>query len=90
MHLHDPIVQTVEYQVPDNRVVAIEGVFTAGVVLVMTAVIIEYIVYGIVKAPKTKCGTCLIALRGVIEHNIQDHFDSCTVKLPLILQHPMP
>ncbi len=76
VHVLDPVFEAIDDQGANLRVLAIDGVAAAGEIFIVTLVLLhEAVVDRIVDAAQRKQRTQFIALGGVIEHNVQDHFD---------------
>ena len=75
MHLADPIAQAVRDQRRTTGWLAL-SVLPVAVVGVMGAVRFEDVVSLVLEAAKTQRRTGLAAFGGVVEHNIEDHFDA--------------
>ena len=76
-----PILQTFQDHLPHHRMVAVQSI-AAAAEIVIVPIRRQHIINLIVKSFETKCGTFFISLRGVIEHNVQDHFDPILMQLP--------
>src|SRR5207253_9581142 len=80
MCLPDPVAQAIHNQFPDDGMVAIQSVPTARVVGVEALIVFEDVVAAIVDSLEAEDRAELIALVGMVEHDIQDDFDTCFVK----------
>ena len=66
MHVEHPIAKAIENETTYNRMIAIEGIATSGVVLVVLLVVGQVIVDRIVDAPEIDRRTLVIAFSGVV------------------------
>ena len=82
VHVHhlDPVPEAVHDHPADDGVVGVERVSTAGVVGVASAVVLQDIVRRVVQAPEAQRRPMVIALRGVIEHDVEDHLEARPVQ----------
>src|SRR5207302_1233484 len=78
--MHDPIAETVEDHPTHDRLIGIERVSCTSIVGVPAAVAIEKVVSFIRQAAKAERRAGMIALCGMVENYIQDHFNACTVQ----------
>ena len=56
--------------------VGVQGVAGAGVVGVARAVLLENVVSGVVQPAEAQRRAALVALGGVVEHDVEDHLDA--------------
>ena len=80
MHLDHPVMEAVADEGPDDRVIAIEGIAAAGEVLVVALVLVQHVVDAVVEAAKAYAGPELVPLGGMVEYDIEYHFDARPVK----------
>ena len=81
MHVFDPEPQAFHDHLRPNRMVAVKGVSAACVVVVIVLVAIDQVVVVQVVKPAEREGRALmVAFIGVVEHNVQDHFDPSLVQ----------
>ena len=80
VHVRDPVAETVENHPTHDRLVGIERAPSAGVIRIAGSVAIENVVGLILQAAKAERRAGVIALRGMIEDHVQDHFDTCAVQ----------
>ena len=76
MHLLYPVPEAVQDHPADDRVIGIQGIPGAGVVGVARAVFLKDVVGGVIQSAKAERGPLVIALRGVVENDIQDDLDA--------------
>ena len=77
VHLHRPVVEAFDDQLPHHRMVAVERVVAAGEVQVAARILgVEQVVDAVVQAPVGERGPVRASLRGVVEHHVQDHLDA--------------
>ena len=74
-----PVAQAVQDVVSHHGIVAVHGVAAATEVIVV-AVRREQVVRLVVYAPKRDVGPHLVALRRVVEHNVEHYLDSIPVE----------
>ena len=86
MHFSYPVPQTVQNKGLHNRVITVHGVAAAGVVAVITRVIFQYIIDGIIQAAERKGRSEFTPLRCVIEYDVEDYFDAVFMQLA---HHPL-
>ncbi len=77
VHLRDPIPQAVHDQLQHARVHHVQRIAAARVVRVITAVLPQPVVGGVVDAAKAQRRAELIAFRGVVVDDVEQHFDTC-------------
>ena len=56
--------------------IGVQGVAGAGVVAVSRPIRFQDVVGGVLQSPETQCRSFLVPLRGVIVHDIENHFES--------------
>mmetsp|Transcript_30026 Transcript_30026/g.84734 ORF Transcript_30026/g.84734 Transcript_30026/m.84734 type:complete len:269 (+) Transcript_30026:1814-2620(+) len=78
--LRHPEAQAVHNEAPHHRVVAVEGVAAAAVVVVLP-LRRQHVVHPVVQPPEGDGGAHLVALRGVVEHHVQDDLHAAAVGL---------
>jgi hypothetical protein len=77
MRLCYPIAQAVRNHLDDPRMAQVDRVSGAGVVDVVTLPVRhEPIVGGVVDAFEGECGTALVAFRGMVVDDVQNHFET--------------
>ena len=76
VHFRHPVAQAIDDEVAHHRVVAVHGVAASRIVQVLAGLGIEDVVGRVVDAAKRPCRPVLVALRGVVEHHVEDHFDA--------------
>ena len=75
-----PMPQAMEDHLADDRVVAVDRVAAAGVVLV-AAVVGQHVIDFVFQALEAERGAVLVALGRVVEHDVENHFDAGGVQL---------
>ncbi len=79
MHLAHPVTQTIYDQAAHDGVITVERVAAAGEVEILM-LRVEQVVSKILKAAQRKSRTHVIALGGMIENDVEDHFDARAVQ----------
>ncbi len=81
VHLLDPVLQALDDQLGDDRMVAHERVAAAGVVVVEPPVgRVEVVVVRVVQPGEGVQRAELVAFVGVVEHHVEDHLDAGPVQ----------
>ena len=80
MCLSDPVAQAIHNQFLDDGMVAIQSITNPCVVGVEALIVFEDVVAEIVDSLEAEDRSELIALVGMVEHDVQDDFDACFVK----------
>ncbi len=75
MHLLHPVAETVDDQPADDGMVGVERVAAAGVVGVPRVLPFEHVVGAVAEPAETDRRAALIALRGVVEHDVEDDLE---------------
>ena len=78
----NPIAETMENHLADDRVVAVEGIAAAGVVAIGAAAVLQHVVDAILQALETERGAIFVPLGRVVEHDVENHFDARPVQRP--------
>ena len=76
MHFCDPVAQAVQNQIANHRVIAIQRIAAAGIVVIPSGFRIDDIINRIIQPLEIVNRAALIALGGVIKNDIQNNFDS--------------
>ena len=76
MHLGDPVAQGIDNQIAYHRMVAVDRVAATGVVGVLTGLRVDDVINTVVQPTHGDGSTLFIALTGVVEHHVEDHFDT--------------
>src|SRR5580704_6587918 len=76
MHLFYPISETIENHPAHDRMIPVECVPGTAVIRITRAVGFKNVVSAVFKSPKAQCRAELVALSGVIEYDVENHFDS--------------
>ncbi len=77
--IHCPIPQAFQNQLPDDGVVAVQGIAAAAEVVVVP-VGRQHVVDLVVEAFETEGGALFVPFGGVVEHHVQNHFYAVVVK----------
>src|SRR6185437_11653710 len=80
VHLFDPIAEAVYNHAPDGGIIRIQRVPGATKVGVAGAVAFKQVVSTVIDSTKTECRAIVITLRCVIEDNVEDDFDPCSMQ----------
>ncbi len=76
VHFSDPILETVFYKCTHKGVIAVDGIPTAGVIMVDTAIMPVEVVCNIISKPlKIDCWTFSASFRSMVEDHIEDYTD---------------
>ena len=75
-----PVPQAKEDHLADDRMVAVDGVAAAGVVAVRAAAVVEHVVDAVFQALEAERRAVLVPFGGVIEHDVENHFDAGLVQ----------
>ncbi len=76
MHLDHPIAQRTQDVVAHHRMVRVDGVAGAGIVLVIAPVVAERVEDCVIDAAEGQRWTQLVRLGRMIEYHVQNHFDA--------------
>ena len=74
MHLANPIAQAIDNHPPNNGMIGVESVATAGVVGVLRKVLFQYVIGGVVKTAETQSRPVVTAFGSVVENDVENHF----------------
>ena len=80
MHLLDPITKAVHDHPADDGMIGVERISGAAVIGIARAIVIENIVSAVVQTTKTQRRPVMVTFRRVVEHNVEDHLDTCPVQ----------
>src|ERR1700752_2107116 len=80
VHLFDPIAKTVHNHSANDRMISIERISSSAVVGVTRPVLLQEIVGAVVDAAKTQCRPMVVAFRRVIEHDVQNDLNACSMQ----------
>ena len=80
MHFRDPVMETIQDQPSDHRLVSIQGISCAAVICIPLPVRFQDVVNLVCKTPEAQSRASLITFCRVVVDHIQDHLDSCFVK----------
>src|SRR5262249_14493085 len=76
MHFFHPVPQTVEDHSAHNGMIGIQSISSTTVIRISRAIILQNVISAVINSAITKCWTVLVALRRVIEYDVENHFDS--------------
>ena len=82
-----PVPQAMEDHLADDRVIAVDRVAAAGVVLVVAAAVAQHVVDAVLQPLEAERRAELVAFAGVVEDDVENHFDArlragpCTICL---------
>src|SRR3954466_8221367 len=79
MHLRDPVPKAVHDHPAHNRVICIQRVSGAAVIGEARTILFKDVVRAVVDTPVAQRWATVVALGGVIEHNIENYFDTRAV-----------
>ena len=80
VHLLDPVAQAVHDHPADDRMIGVERVAAAGVVGVTRAAVFEDVVGRVVDAAEAERRPGVVALGGVVEHDVENDLDARPVQ----------
>src|SRR5262249_19326921 len=76
----DPVTEAVQDHPADDRVIGVQRVSGAAKICVARAIRIENVVSIVVETTQTQCRSLMVTFRSVIEHYVENDFDSCPVQ----------
>ncbi len=76
----DPVPETEEDHLADNRVIAVDGVAASGEVAVMASAIFQHVIDLVLQTFETQGGPEFVSFAGMVEDHIQDDFDACLMQ----------
>ena len=80
MHFIHPVPQAVENDRANETVVRSDDVAGPGIIAAEATVLFEQVVRGVVDTSLRVSRTVVISLSGVVEHDVEDHFDTRFMK----------
>src|SRR5207253_1169975 len=75
-----PIAEAVHDHPADDGMIGVQRISGAAVIGIACAVLVKNVVSAVVEATETQCWTVMITFRGMVEHNVENHLDTCPVQ----------
>ena len=79
-HLRHPVAQRVEHHVEHLGLGGVQGIAASSDVVVITTVLVESVVGGVVDSPEGQGGALMTTLTGVVVDDVEDDLDACPVE----------